>query len=111
MEIKIAKFNTKDYEINIEGYDEEIGKIIFVVEDCLKNVVLKKELGNGIEKTGDNQYLLSIEANDTKKMNAMYSYKYFLEVIIENPSYVETTLTGDFILEESSSDLGDEING
>lgn len=111
MEIRIPKYNTKDYELEVNNYDGEISKILFTVEDCTKNTMFKKELNNGITKVNDNDYILSIYAKDTKKMNSLYTYKYFLEVVINSPNYVQTVVSGDFIIEDSSRDLGDEING
>jgi len=108
--MEIAKYNTKEYEIEIQNFKGNIDKMIFSVQDVLGNVIFKKSIGNGIEKQGDN-YVLSIKPDDTKNMNIYYTYKYFLEIIIEVPEYVETTLTDDFRLLESSRDLMEEING
>lgn len=111
MNIILAKYNTKDYEINITGFDGEISKLLFTVEDVSKNTIFKKELNNGIVKVNDGQYVLSIEAQDTKNMNENYTYTYYIEVIIDSPYYVETMQTGNFELTKSSNELGSEING
>ena len=108
--MEIAKYNTKEYEIEIEDFNGTIDEMIFTVEDVMKNVIFKKTLGNGIVKE-NNSYILSIEPDDTKNMNALYTYKYFLEVIINEPKFVDTTLTDDFRVLESSRDLGEAING
>lgn len=106
--MEIAKYNTKQYEIEIQNFNGNIDKMIFTVQDVLGNVIFKKSIGNGIEKE-DKNYILSISPDDTKNMNILYTYKYFLEIIIQTPEYVETTLTGDFRLLESSRDLREEI--
>ena len=107
--MEIAKYNTKEYEIEIQDYSGPIDKMIFSVQDVLGNVIFKKSLGNGIEKE-DNNYILSIKPEDTKNMNILYTYKYFLEIIINEPEIVDTSLTDDFIVLESSRDLKEEID-
>ena len=107
--MEIAKYNTKEYEIEIQNYNGEIDKMIFTVQDLLGNVIFKKTIGNGIERD-DKNFILSIEPEDTKNMNILYTYKYFLEIIIETPKYVETSVTGDFMVLESSRDLKEEID-
>jgi len=106
--MEIAKYNTKEYEIEIQNFKGNIDKMVFTVQDVSGNVMFKKSIGNGIEKENDN-YILSIMPDDTKNMNTYYTYKYFLEIIIETPKYIETTLTGDFRVLESSRDLKEEI--
>ena len=108
--MEIAKYNTKEFEIEIQNFKGNIDKMIFTVEDVSGNVMFKKSIGNGIEKDVEN-YVLSIAPEDTKNMNPYYTYKYFLEIIIETPQYVDTTLTDDFKVLESSRDLKEEING
>lgn len=107
MIIEIPKYNTREYEIVIKNYSGEISELNFVVEDCEKNTMFKKTLNHGIIK--DTNYILKIMPDDTKNMNVLYTYKYFIEIIINSPQYVDTRIVGDFLLTESSSSLGDEI--
>lgn len=109
MNLEIAKYNTKDIEIDIK-FNGIIDKINFVVEDCQKNLMFKKSLNNGITVLEGNKYLLSILPNDTKDMNTLLTYTYFLEIILPNNQYVETAIKGDFKVTESSNDLGEEVN-
>lgn len=108
--MEIAKYNTREYEIEVKDFNGTIDEMIFTVEDVMKNVMFKKTLNNGIVKDNKN-YILSINPDDTKDMNTLYTYKYFLEIIIKEPQFVDTTLTDDFRLLESSRDLREEING
>lgn len=108
--MEIAKYNTREYEIEVKDFNGTIDEMIFTVEDVMKNVMFKKTIGNGIVKDNKN-YILSINPDDTKDMNTLYTYKYFLEIIIKEPQFVDTTLTDDFRLLESSRDLREEING
>ena len=110
MIIELPKFNTRNIEITIKNYNGEIDELNFVVEDCSKNTMFKKSINNGIVKTASNKYLMSIYANDTKEMSPALTYKYFIEILINKPDFVMTKIVGDFILTESSTELGVEIN-
>ena len=110
MNIQIPKYNTKNIELTIKNYTSEIDELNFVVEDCSKNTIFKKTLDDGIVLTDTNKYTLSIEADDTKDMSTLLTYKFFIEIIIDKPTFVETKLVGDFVVTESSTSLGEELN-
>ena len=110
MIIELPKFNTRNIEITIKNYNGDIDEINFNVEDCSKKTMFKKSINNGIVKTASNKYLMSIYADDTKDMQPLLTYKYFIEILINKPEFVMTKQVGDFIITESSTELGVEIN-
>ena len=110
MIIELPKFNTRNIEITIKNYNGEVDEINFNVEDCTKKTMFKKSINNGIVKTASNKYLMSIYAEDTKDMQPLLTYKYFIEILINKPEFVMTKQVGDFIITESSTELGVEIN-
>lgn len=107
--IEIHKLNTKEIILNIEPFEGTIEKILFTVEDNLKNICITKSLENGIQKQEDNSYLISIDNIDSKDMEINVDYEYYLEIIASAPKRIKTVEVGKFIVLDSSTELKKEL--